>query len=327
MGAVADDGSFASQVKAELAHLQADLPCCQRMELAGLLRALGRIELLGGGRLALSIASDSGPVARKVIRLLRQTFGLTYKLMVMRRRKLRKNLVYRIYLPHQEGLEEMLRACGLLTSNGGLTEWADVPELDHDHCRRAYLRGTYLGTGWISAPERQHHLEMVTTATEAADSLGQMLFGLGISVRLAMRKETIILYIKDADQIVRFLNVVGAHEALLRYEDVRALKEMKNLVNRQVNAELANVTKSADAAARQVNAIDRLRAAGVLAGLAEALQELAALRVDHPDASLKELGEMCHPPLGKSGVAHRMRQLMRMAEGLAGSPAAEERPG
>lgn len=311
---MADDLSFAAQVKAELAHLNTEQDCCQRMELAGLMRALGRVELQGGGRVAVSLSTDSSPVARKIIRLIRSTFGVEYKLMVMRRTKLRKNLVYRVYIPHQDGLAHMLQACGLVDGAGALTEWVDVPELEQDHCRRAYLRGTYLGTGWVSSPERQHHLEMVTTATEAADALGQMLFRYGISVRLAMRKESLILYIKDAEQIARFLNVVGAHESLLRYEDVRALKEMKNRVNRQVNAELANDAKAADAAARQVEAIERLRASGQLAGLNDALRQLAELRLNHPDTSLKELGEMCTPPVGKSGVAHRMRQLMALAE-------------
>ncbi|MFZ5815715.1 MAG: DNA-binding protein WhiA [Bacillota bacterium] len=312
---MADDLSFAGQVKAELAHLQTGQDCCRRMELAGLMRALGRVELQGGGRMAISLATDSSPVARKIIRLIRSTFGVQYKLMVMRRRKLRKNLVYRVYIPHQERLSDMLKACGLADDGGALTEWAEVPELSNDHCRRAYLRGTFLGSGWVSPPERQHHLEMVTTATEAADALGQMLFGYGISVRLAVRKESLILYLKDSDQIVRFLNVVGAHQSLLHYEDVRALKEMKNRVNRQVNAELANVTKAADAAARQVEVLERLRASGGLSRLSQPLRELAQLRLNHPDASLKELGEMCNPPVGKSGVAHRMRHLMSLAEG------------
>ncbi len=310
---MADDLSFSAQVKAELAHLQTELDCCQRMELAGLLRALGRVELQGGGRLALSLSTDSSPTARKLIRLIRTNFSLDYRVMVMRRQKLRKNLVYRIYLPHQERLQEMLKVCGLVDEEGSLTEWVDVPELGNDHCRRAYLRGTFLGTGWVSPPERQHHLEMVTTATEAADALGQMLFSYGISIRMAYRKELLMLYVKEAEQIARFLNVVGAHQSLLHYEDVRALKEMKNRVNRQVNAETANLTKTAEASAHQVEMLERLRASGGLARLTEPLRELAVLRLNHPDASLKELGEMCHPPVGKSGAAHRMRQLLALA--------------
>lgn len=311
---MADELSFGAQVKAELAHLQTEQECCRRMELAALLRAVGRLELQGGGRIAISLSTDSSPVARKIIRLLRATFGMEYKLMVLRRQTMRKNLVYRLFIPYQDGLPEMLKACGLVDAGGSLSEWVDVPELENDHCRRAYLRGTFLGSGWVSSPERQHHLEMLTATTEAADSLGQMLFGYGISVRMTVRKEALILYIKDADQISRFLKLVGAHQSVLHYEDVRVLKEMKNRVNRQVNAEVANVAKAADAAARQVEALERLRLAGGLARLSSTLREFAELRLSHPDASLKELGEMCNPPVGKSGAAHRMRQLMDLAD-------------
>lgn len=310
---MAEEHSFALQVKEELAHLSAELGCCQRMELAGLLRALGTVELQGGGRLALSIATDSSPVARKVIRLVRAHYPIDTRVLVMRRRQLRKNLVYWVQIPYQEGLREMLVGSGLMDQQGRLQEWIDLPELAHDHCRRAYLRGTFLGTGWIASPDRQHHLEMVTQAMEAADALGQLLFSYSISVRMLYRKESLVLYLKEAEQIVRFLNVVGAHEALLRYEDIRALKEMKNLVNRQVNAETANLAKTVEASARQVEALERLQADGRMEGLSSALRELAMLRLERPDASLKELGELCHPPISKSGVAHRMRLLMNLA--------------
>ncbi|MBP2018039.1 DNA-binding protein WhiA [Symbiobacterium terraclitae] len=313
---MADEQSFSAAVKAELSPPVPDQPCCRRMELGGLVRAIGRVELHGGGRVALSLSTDSAPVSRKVIRLLRAVSHVEYKVMVMRRRKLRKNLVYRIYIPPQPGVGELLQIAGFIDERGNLTEWAEPLELANDHCRRAYLRGTFLGSGWIASPEKQHHLELSTTATEAADALGQMLFSYGIAARLAARRDALILYVKEADQIIRFLGVIGAHQALLRYEEVRVLKEMKNRVNRQVNAEMANVAKQADAAARQVEAIERLRAAGALSSLPAPLRELAALRLAYPDASLKELGELCRPPVSKSGAAHRMRQLMALSDSL-----------
>ena len=313
---MADEQSFSAAAKAELSASVPEQPCCRRMELAGLLRAIGRVELHGSGRVALSLSTDSAPVSRKVIRLLRAVSAVEYKVMVMRRRKLRKNLVYRIYIPPQPGAGELLSLAGFIDERGTLTEWAEPPELANDHCRRAYLRGTFLGSGWVAAPEKQHHLELSTAATEAADALGQMLFSYGIAARLAVRRDVLILYVKEADQIIRFLGLIGAHQALLRYEEVRVLKEMKNRVNRQVNAELANVAKQADAAARQVEAIERLRDAGVLPSLSAPLRELASLRLAYPDASLKELGELCRPPVSKSGAAHRMRQLMALSDAL-----------
>jgi DNA-binding protein WhiA len=236
--------------------------------------------------------------------------------MVLRRRRLRKNLTYQVRIPHQPGLLEMLKATGVINRDGHLADWVDMAELDNDHCRRAYLRGAFLGSGWIAAPDRQHHLELTTTTTEAADALGQMLFSYGIPVRMAYRKGYMVLYVKDADHVVDFLNLVGAHQSLLHYEDVRAMKEMKNHVNRQVNAETANLTKTVEASARQVEALERLQAAGMLEKLSPPLRELAQLRLAHPDASLKELGEMCSPPVGKSGANHRMRQLMQIAASL-----------
>jgi DNA-binding protein WhiA len=306
--------SFSAQVKEELAHLQPGQSCCARMELAGLLRGCGRIALGGQARIACTLATDHAAVARKAIRLIRSEFGLQTRVLVVRRRRLRKNLSYRVKLLPQVGLVDMLQEMGVMDGQGHLHEWGELVHLHNDHCRRAYLRGTFLGTGWISSPERQHHLEMTTVATEAADQVGQLLFRYGIAVRMAARKESLILYLKESEQIVRFLSLIGAHHSLFKYEDVRAMKEMKNHVNRQVNAETANLEKTAAAAARQTEALERLRSGGALERLPAPLKELATLRLNHPDASLKELGEMCMPSIGKSGVNHRMRQLMKIAE-------------
>jgi cell division protein WhiA len=312
---LAEELAFSARVKDELAHLLPEQPCCRRMEMAALLRASGRVTLGGPSRLAVTISTDHAAVARKVIRLIKSELGLHTEALVGRRTRLRKNLSYLVRVPPQPGVLEMLQGLGVMNGEGTLQEWGGLKQLHNDHCRRAYLRGTFLGTGWVSPPERQHHLEMTTTATEAADALGQMLFGYGIPVRVAFRKESLVLYVKDAEHIVRFLNLVGAHQSLLHYEDVRAMKEMKNLVNRQVNAETANLTKTVEAAGRQMDALERLQAGGGLARLSLPLRELAMLRMNNPDASLKELGEMCNPPVGKSGINHRMRQLMKIAEG------------
>ena len=310
-----EDQSFSAQVKDELAHELPTLPCCQRMELAALLRAGGRVSIGGPGRLSVTVATDYAPVARKVIKLVRAVFpGLQTEVRVMRRRRLRKNLIYQVRIPPQPGALDLLKETGILTSDGNLTDWSDLSLLHQDHCRRAYLRGTFLGSGWISSPERQHHLEMTTTETEAAEALGQMLFGYGLPVRVNYRREYMVLYLKDDDQIVRFLALVGASQSLFRYEDIRARKEIRNHVNRQVNAETANLGKTVDAAHRQIEALSHLTAFGGLERLSPALRELAQLRLNHPEASLKELGEMCCPPVGKSGINHRMRLLMSLAE-------------
>lgn len=311
---MADELAFSARVKDELAHLPAGQECCQRMELAALLRACGRVAIGGGGRLAVTLVTDHSPVARRIFRLIKAGFGLQTEVLVTRRPRLRKNLSYLVRIPPQPGVAPMLQVAGLMDDESTLHEWGELDDLSNEHCRRAYLRGTFMGSGWVSPPERQHHLEMTTTSTEAADQLGQMLFHEGVPVRMAYRKESLVLYLKDADHISRFLGLVGAHQSLLHYEDVRLVKEMKNRVNRQVNAETANLSKTVEASARQVEALERLRASGGLEPLSPPLRELALLRINHPDASLKELGEMCNPPVGKSGINHRMRQLMKIAD-------------
>lgn len=310
-----EDVSFSAKVKEELAHLVPPLACCRRTELAALLRACGRIELGGAGRLSAVLTTDLAPVARKIIKLVKAGFGLQPITMVMRRRRLRKNLSYLIRLSPQPGLTEMLRATGVIDGDGNLLDWGDIANLEADHCRKAYLRGTFLGTGWVSTPDGQHHLEMTTTATEAAEALGQMLFGFGVTVRVAYRKDMLVLYVKDTANIARFLSVVGAHQSLLHFEDVRAMKEMKNLVNRQVNAETANLSKTVEAAGRQIAALEQFLATGGLERLSPSLREMAVLRMNYPDASLAELGELCDPKISKSAANHRMRLLMQRAGG------------
>lgn len=311
---MAEEQSYSAQVKDELAHILPTQPCCQRMELAALLRACGRIALGGAGRVSVTCTTDHAPVARKIFRLIKAAFHLQTEVLVTRRTRLRKNLAYLVRIPQQPGLMEMLKATGIMDGDGNLVDWGKLPELHQDHCRRSYLRGTFLGTGWVSSPERQHHLELTTTEMEAADALGQMLFSSGIHVRASYRKEYMVLYVKEADHVVRFLGLVGAHQSLLHYEDVRAMKDLRNTVNRRVNAETANLAKTADAAARQAEALERLRSRGGVERLSPLLRELAVLRLEHPEASLVELGQMCTPPASKSAVNHRMRQLMVLTE-------------
>ncbi|HLO02150.1 MAG TPA: DNA-binding protein WhiA [Symbiobacteriaceae bacterium] len=313
---MSDDRSFAAAVKEELAQVLSSDPANQKMELAALLRASGRIALVGGGQFALSLTTDWGPVARKMVKMIRAHYQVEVSVLVTRKRNLRKNLTYVLRMGAQPDLEPMLRELGVTNAGANLVDWAELPGFAQEGGRRAYLRGYFLGTGWIAAPERQHHLELAVHGMEAADALGQILFQHGIPVRLSYRRESHLLYLKEAEQIGRFLALVGAHDAYLRYEDVRVVKEMKNLVNRQVNAETANLSKTVEASARQVELFQHLKRTGEVARLSPALVELIDLRLKHPDASLKELGELCQPPVGKSGINHRMRQLMRICESM-----------
>jgi len=310
--------SFGDAVKEELAHLPVRKRCCARAELAALVRSCGAVELLGGdraaGRVGLAVHTDRPAVARRIIQTAKALAPVQTEVMVERLRRLRKNLTYTVRMAPQPDLVPLLRRLGVLDRRGLIRDTGPDELLEKDCCRRSYLRGIFLGKGWVSAPDRGHHLELTADNTEEADFIGQLLFDFGLPVRLNARKAAIVLYLKDAGQVSRFLSVVGAHTALLKFEDVRVFKEMKNRVNRQVNADTANAGKTADAGARQVAAIERLKTNGGFARLRPALQELAHLRLGNPEASLKELGEMMFPRVSKSAINHRMRELIHLGE-------------
>lgn len=313
-----DGLSFIDEVKEELARLAVRKRCCARAELAGLVRSSGAVELLGGalaaGRVGLTVHTDRPAVARRIIQGAKLLAPVQTEVLVERRRRLRKNLTYTVRMAPQPDLAGLLQTLGVLDRHGLIRATAPDHLLEKECCRRSYLRGAFLGKGWVSAPDRGHHLEITAGSPEEADFLGQLLFDFGLPVRLAARKDAIVLYLKEAGQVAKFLSVVGAHQALLKFEDVRAFKEMKNRVNRQVNADTANAGKTAAAAARQLAAIERLQANGGLARLRPALQDLARLRLAYPEASLNELGEMLMPKVSKSGVNHRMRELVQLGE-------------
>ena len=183
-------------------------------------------------------------------------------------------------------------------------------------CKRAFIRGAFLAAGSVSDPEKSYHFEIVCETEEKARRLQEMIGDFGVSAKITLRKKSFVLYVKEGSQIVDLLNVMEAHAALMDYENVRILKEMRNSVNRQVNCETANLGKTISAAVKQIEDIRYIQRNLGFAKLPENLAEMAELRLEQPEATLKELGEMLHPPVGKSGVNHRLRKLSVLAEEL-----------
>ncbi|MGE5590972.1 MAG: DNA-binding protein WhiA [Bacillota bacterium] len=327
--------SFSRTVKEELARAAPDKSCCQVAELAGLIRAAGTLEIAGRAvefglgatpsaardeRLHVWVETGQAPVARKLIQLGKAVLRVNPEVLVRKQRRLRRSRSFSVALASLQPREDLVRL-GVLTPDGGLRQ--DIPEelTSRGCCRRAYLRGLFLGSGSVNDPGRSHHLEMVLRDSNLADQVVQLLFSLGVMVRVTARRGEIVLYLKEADQIGRLLGLMGAHQALLAYENVLALKTVKNRVNRLVNAETANLEKTVDAAVRQIEDVKLIRRRLGLQHLPPSLRELAELRLKHPEASLKELGLLCDPPVGKSGVAHRLRRLEVLAGELRGETA------
>jgi cell division protein WhiA len=306
--------SFTAEVKEELSRIEPKRQCCLKAELAALVRIEGTLHITGRERYRLEIATETAPVARKTIKLLHGLYDLKTELTV-RRSVLHKTNNYLITVVSQPRLPQALNELGILDDALTLTYGISPRLVRRDCCAIAYLRGAFLGGGFVADPHGDFHFELTAETVEMAEDLRALMGRFGIHAKVTQRRGLHAVYLKGAEPIVTFLALVGAHRALLRTEDVRIVKSMRNDVNRLVNAETANLQKSAQAAMVQIEAIRMLEATRGLESLPRALRELAALRLEHPEVSLRELGELADPPLSKSAVYHRIRRIEELASG------------
>ena len=234
-------------------------------------------------------------------------------------RKNREAHSYSVVVRKNNEAARLLREVCLLDGDGDIHECMSLVHnriLKQNCCRRAFIRGAFVAAGSVSDPEKSYHFEIVCAFPEKAEQLREILHQYEIDAKIVLRKKHYVVYVKEGSQIVELLGLMGAHVSLMQLENVRIVKEMRNSVNRKVNCETANLNKTVSAAVRQVEDIRYIESVLGLHKLPENLEEIARARIGHPEASLKELGEMLSPPVGKSGVNHRLRKLSLMAEQL-----------
>ncbi len=301
-------------VKDEIARIVPDTACCPRAELSGLVRAAGRISQDEGGKLTLTVRTPHATVARAAYRLIRDVLGLPAHIEARKRLQLDKATYFSVSVSG-EGLGEALAGAGIADPTGEPRNGSDLKEC----CRRAFLRGAFIGAGFILDPKRSYHWEVSLQDRSTARLVRRLLAAEGIEAGLVRRRHEYVVYLKDADRIADWLHLTGAHQALLSLENTRIYKDLKNRVNRLVNCETANLGRTINAGVAQGEAIRLIEEAAGLGSLPPGLQQVARLRLEHPEATLEELGAMLTPPLGKSGVNHRLRQLRRIAARLRAS--------
>ena len=285
----------------------------------GILRAGGSLHLLGQGRVSVSVETEHADIARKVVILLRRVAGLPAKVAVEDHEQFRRRRIYRVQIAPGPEARRLLGELGILSPGGEIG--SDIPaNLMHGECcRAAFLRGAYLMSGSVCDPRgSSYHLEIVAVNEELGQGLCYLLNLLHLKAHLASRKGKYVVYLKDIDDIGSFLKLTWAHTALLDLEEVRVVKEVRGGVNRLVNAETANVDKSVAAAQDQIRLIEALEAEISLEGLPIALRQIARVRLENPEATLAELGQMLPQPASKSAVNHRLRRLRRYAEEVLG---------
>lgn len=283
--------SFSSGVKEELAKHISNARHCQIAELSAMMHFIGQYGMDKDKNLMIGFQTENEVVVRKGFTLLRKTYNI-----------------------NTDVISEQEKIAGIIDKFGDLEEPVNSLVLRNNCCKRAFLRGAYLSIGSMSDPEKSYHLEFVCTSREKAEQLKDIIKGFDIDARIVIRKKYFVVYVKEGAGIVDLLNVMEAHVSLMEFENLRIVKEMRNSINRRVNCEAANITKTVNASSKQIEDILLIRDRYGLQNLPETLKQMAEVRLEYPDATLKELGEYMDPPMGKSGVNHRLRKLSEIAD-------------
>lgn len=309
--------SFSGMVKEELSRQISSARHCRIAEIAALLSANGK--LTEEGHLKLQMENDA--VIRKYFTLLRKTFNIETEISIRESGNQKKGQVYYVELSDDKQVQEVLQGTKLVldSSDGGMLFSCNSLVTQQNCCKRAFIRGAFLASGSISDPRKGYHFEIVCADERKAQQLQDILRSFQIDAKIVQRKKLYVVYVKEGDQIVDMLALMEANVALMNLENIRILKEMRNTVNRKVNCETANINKTVNAAVKQMEDIELVEKMIGFQNLNDGLAEIAELRLQYPEATLKELGMMLNPQVGKSGVNHRLRKLSKIAEELRGN--------
>lgn len=310
--------SFASDMKNELTRIEVD-EANAKAELSALIRMNGALSL-ANQQFVINVQTENATTARRIYSLIKKVFGVEVELLVRKKMKLKKNNIYICRIKSQS--REILNDLGIL-KDGVFTREIDESMIQDDEMKRSYLRGAFLAGGSVNNPETSsYHLEIFSLYEDHSEGLTQLMNNYELNAKHLERKKGSIAYLKEAEKISDFLSLIGGFQALLKFEDVRIVRDMRNSVNRLVNCETANLNKTVSAAMKQVESIQLIDEEIGLDNLPERLREIAKLRVEHQDVSLKELGEMMSTgTISKSGVNHRLRKLNEMADKIrSGEP-------
>lgn len=275
--------SFSSDVKVELAKQYSKSHHCQVAELAAMIMQEGRISM---NPMELSFESDNPMLMEKYAILMKRAFSIDISVPLK-----------------SEDCKRIVEAIQSLY-------------LEKMCCKRAFIRGAFMASGSMSDPNKAYHFEIVCRTSEQAQRLQELMAEFETEPKIVERKNYHVVYLKDGSQIVDMLNVMEAYVSLMNLENVRILKEMRNSVNRKVNCETANINKTVSAAVKQVADIELIRDVLGFEHLPEPLREMAQVRLEYSEAPLKDLGAYMDPPVGKSGINHRLRKLAAIAEDI-----------
>ena len=310
--------SFSGMVKEELFERVGNARHCNLAELAAILMNCAVLVKDPSGKPVIRISTENEYVARKCFTLLRKTYNIESVVSIHDSFSRKRGKVYLVELSEESFGGTILQGTKMVIdgNNGTMTLQDHSLILQKDCCKRAFLRGAFLSAGSLSDPHKGYHFEIVFPTEEKAELLQRLIGSFRMDARIVQRKKSYVVYVKEGAQIVDLLGLMGASRAVMELENIRILKEMRNSVNRQVNCETANINKTVNAAVKQIEDIRYIERVKGFESLRDNLAEIAGLRLQYPEATLKELGMMLNPQVGKSGVNHRLRKLSVIADEL-----------
>ncbi|MGN0733814.1 MAG: DNA-binding protein WhiA [Emergencia sp.] len=312
--------SFAAETKNELSRVNPEKKCCQLAEIAGFLRVSGSIRLAGGGKFKIVTATDNPAVARHYKKLIKEYFSVETALEIGDAQGPKKGHLYMLTIDPDMHSEQILRETGILLvreGNNFISDGIYSTLIRSKCCKKSYLRGVFMGSGTMNDPSRGYHLELVcATQTLAADLKKMINSFVDLNAKIVKRKDKYIVYMKSSENICDTLSIMGAHSQRLLFEEVVLNKDIVNATVRLTNCDNANTDRTLDASSRQIASIRKIEKLRGLDFLPPKLRQVAQLRLEYPEASLIQLGEMMDPPMKKSGINNRFRKIEEIANSL-----------
>lgn len=310
--------SFSSETKNELSRTYPTKNCCKLAEIAGFLRTAGSIGLAGGGKFNIALKTENPAVARHYKKLLKDYFDVDSRLDVEEGAAINKGYFYKLVIGPEMRSDQILRETGILMvrqGNNFISDGIYQGIIRSKCCKKAYLKGMFLGAGTMANPDKSYQMEWPLSSRTLAEDLLKLINSfVDMDAKMVKRKSQYVVYVKSYGYIRDLMTMMGAHTMVLELENIKIKKELRGEAVRLTNCDTANMDRVIGASGKQIEAIKFLDGAVGLNKLPEKLREIAILRLEHPEASLLQLGEMLTPPLKKSGVNNRMKKLMNMYE-------------
>ena len=311
--------SFTSKVKTELANRISNAKHCRVAEIAALISMCGNVKIDEFDHYRILVQTDTEVTASKFRELLWKTFHVNTDVEEKENKLAHDNKSFAVEVKSNEDSLMILKETKIMNENNVIEEQMDISKnsiLKRDCCKRAYLRGAFMASGSISDPEKSYHFEIKCINENKAKQIADLFESFEIATKTLKRKDKYIIYIKENEKVAAAVNVIDAPVAMMEVENVIINKFMVNKVNRQMNCDAANINKAVNAARKQIEDIEYIDSEMGIENLNEKLQVVARARLENPEVGLQELGELMNPPLGKSGVNHRLRKISEIAEEL-----------